>query len=315
MKKIRLLALAGLFVVSTIHATLVRETFTNTPAADGWQVFGDTNLFQWNSTNHVLDVTWDSTQTNSYFYFPLGRTYTKADSFYVQFDLQLKDAKAFNGGSQLAVGLLHYSDATNSNFSRANFTSPNLCEFDYFPQFSYGTTVYPDSVEASMIDASGTNLFFAQDNVTLNPGVTYRIAFIHHVGAEAISCEVSTNGQIISSLPIVNTYGPMGDFQLDMLAIISYSDDGYGDSILAHGSVSNLAFASPLPVDVIRTAAAGRVQFASDTNWLYTLEQSADLKQWTTAAPVVFGNGTNLLLQTTNPPTGQAFYRVHAELP
>ena len=37
--------------------------------------------------------------------------------------------------------------------------------------------------------------------------------------------------------------------------------------------MDNLAFASPLPVDLIKHAAAGQIQFTSDTNWLYTLEQ------------------------------------------
>lgn len=315
MKKVCLFAIASLFAVSVSHAILVREKFLTDPALDGWQEFGDTNLFQWNSTNHDLDVTWDSTQTNSYFYFPLGRTYTQADGFYVRFDLQLKDAVAFNSGSQLAVGLLHYSDATSTNFSRANFTSPNLAEFDYFPQFTYGTTVYPDSAEVSLIDATGMNLFFAQDTLTLQPGVNYQVEFWHRPGAEAISCDVSTNGQIISSLPVANTYGPIGGFQLDMLAVINYSDDGFGDSILAHGSVNDLVFASPLPVNLIQASATGSARFASDTNWLYTLEQSIDLTNWTAAAPAVFGNGTNLVLQATNSPLDHAFYRVHADLP
>jgi hypothetical protein len=313
MKQFSLLALAGLIVVNTVHAGLVRETFANDPALDGWQAYGDTNLFHWNPTNHVLDVTWDSTQANSYFYHPLGKTYTKADGFYLRFDLQLNDAVAFNGGSQLSIGLLHYVDATNSGFSRANFTSTNLCEFDYFPQFTYGTTVYPDSVEASVIDATGFGLFFASDNVTLTSNVTYRVELIHQPGAGSVTCTVSTNGQVISSLP--NTYGSVGDFQLDLLSVSSYSDDGFGDSILAHGSVGNLAFASPLPVDVVQTTPARQWRVASDTNWLYSLEQTMDFQNWTTAAPVTFGNGTNLLLQATNPPAGRAFYRVRADLP
>ena len=108
--------------------TLFREKFATDPALDGWQVFGDTNLFQWDSTNHLLDVTWDSTQVNSYFHYPLPQTYTINDGFYVQFDLQVSDAVNYNEGLELAIGLLHWSDATNAGFSRANFTSPNICQ-------------------------------------------------------------------------------------------------------------------------------------------------------------------------------------------
>jgi hypothetical protein len=68
-------------------------------------------------------------------------------------------------------------------------------------------------------------------------------------------------------------------------------------------------------VEQIKTLAADSVQFTSDTNWLYTLEQSADFQTWTPAAPAIFGSGTNLILQATNPPSAKAFYRVRAELP
>jgi hypothetical protein len=192
-----------------------------------------------------------------------------------------------------------------------------VCEFDYFPQFydSYSGNTYADSVEASMIDDSGNDLFQASAVLTLIPGGTHRIVLVHQAGAATISAEVFTNGQFVSSMPLTSAYGPFGNFELDTFAVISYADDGYGDSILAHGSVGNLAFASPLPVSLVQTVAPGQVQFTSDTNWLYTLQQTADFQTWTPAAPTVFGNGTNLVLQAANPPTDHAFYRVCAELP
>jgi hypothetical protein len=94
---------------------------------------------------------------------------------------------------------------------------------------------------------------------------------------------------------------------------MNYADSGYGD-ILAHGSVKNLAFASPLPVGIINITTAGQVQFASDTNWVYTLWQSADLQNWSPAASVTPGNGTNLVLQATNISSVDSFYQVRADL-
>ena len=79
--------------------------------------------------------------------------------------------------------------------------------------------------------------------------------------------------------------------------------------------MANLAFATPLPVGLVNTVATGQVHFASDTNWLYTLEQTADFQTWTPAAPARFGNGTNLVLQATNAPPDKSFYRVRADLP
>lgn len=308
-------AIVGLFAsvaVNGIADTHV-ERFSTDPLQNGWRIFGDTNLFAWDAARSNLDVTWDSTRTNSYFYLPLGKTLTVTDSFCVQFDLQLSNAVAFNSGSELAIGLLRLADATNTAFSRAYLTSPNLFEFDYFPAYSYAGTPYPASADATFIDA-GFNYYFAFDNVTLNPGVTYRVLLVHPAGAETISGGIFAGGQRVSALPQIYA-GTPGDFQLDALAVENYSDDGYGDSIFAQGTVDNLAVASPLPVEEIQTAAAGQIQFASDTNWFYTLDQSPDLQDWSPAATAMFGNGTNLVLQATNLPPTNMFYRVRAELP
>src|SRR5439155_16884268 len=92
MKRIRSLAFTSLFLLcSAAHATTITENFTNNPWQNGWQVFGNTNLFQWNSVNQTLAVTWDSSQTNSYFYHPLGTILARDDDFSVAFDLRLND--------------------------------------------------------------------------------------------------------------------------------------------------------------------------------------------------------------------------------
>jgi hypothetical protein len=307
-----MLALASGFSLSATHATLVSEKFAADPSLDGWQVFGDTNLFHWNATNQNLEVTWDSSQTNSYFYHPLGATYSKTNDFLVQFDLNLTDATA-TGYFELAIGLCNYADATGASFSRANVASPNLFEFDYYPD---GPDSWGPSIDATLIDAN-TNFFFCYDATQpLATNVTYHIVLLHSAGTSAITGTVFTNGQIFTSLPSISAWGA-NDFSLDTLAICNYTttDDSCGDALLAHGTVDNFAFASPLPIGLVRTVAAGQVQFASDTNWLYTLEQTTDFQTWATAASASLGNGTNLILQAINPPSGQAFYRVKAELP
>ena len=322
-KKIRPLAVAGLFGLFAVSAsanTLV-EKFAADPALAGWRSFGDTNLFRWDPASQVLDVTWDSTQPNSCFYHPLGVTLTATDSFCVQFDLQLSNAVAYAYGQELAIGLLHWSDATNANFSRTidypPNLSPNVFEFDYYPAFNYDGYANPDTVSATVVDAAA-NYNFATDGQSLVPGVTYHVVLIHAANSIGISGVIYTNGQVMSTFPEAQNYYPAGDdghFVCDTLSITSYADDGYGDEdIFAQGTVANLSFASPLPVGLV-TAAAGRVQFASDSRWLYTLEQSADFQTWTPAAPAVFGNGTNLLLQAATAPNDKAFYRVRADLP
>jgi len=308
------LAIASLSVLSVVRASTIVERFTTDPSLDGWQVFGDTNLFHWDSTNQNLDVTWDSTQPNSYFYLPLGKTLAITDSFCVVIDLQMNDAAGIGFSSELGIGLLNFSDATNANYLRTLGTLPNVFEFDYFPPDEFGD---PASDDATLADAN-TDFYFSSDNLTLNPGVTYHILLLHQANTAVISGEIFTNGQLMTSLPNVFSDMPTNGssaFQLDTFSISSYADDGFGDDILAHGSVSKIAVASPLPVQAIQNLTLGEVQFTSDTNWLYTLEQSSDLQNWSAAAPAVSGKGTNLVLQATNLPADKAFYRVSAGLP
>jgi len=109
------------------------------------------------------------------------------------------------------------------------------------------------------------------------------------------------------------------DFAVNALAISSYSDvgqfPGFEGSILAHGAVDNLVFASPLPVNTVTNVSATEIAFASDAAWNYTLESTTNLVNWVQAAPTVPGNGGTLVLQATNTPADHGFYRVRADLP
>ena len=119
-----MLAWAGLFVaLSAARAVTLTEDFSTDPLQNGWQVFGDTNLFAWDATNQNLAVTWDSTQPNSYFYHPLGGRLTRYDDFTLDFDLRLNDIASGvepgkTGPMQLGFGFQNYAAATNANFLR-----------------------------------------------------------------------------------------------------------------------------------------------------------------------------------------------------
>ncbi len=296
-------------------ANIVADNFVNNPLANGWKIFGNTNLFHWNPTNQNVEVTWDSTNANSYLARPLGTVLTRDDAFSVSFDLQLNDAVAFNYGQQLAVGLLNWAQATNASFSRSGGTAPNLFEFDYFPDTGFG-----DSIDATLIDTNTgfTYFYFAYDNRTLAPGLTYQIILSHAAGTTNLTGEIRTNGVLFTTLPF--TYaGPITDFRLDTLAISSYADDGFGDSILAHGTVKNfIVTLPPSPIQNLTgrfSAGQWQAQFLSRSNWLYTLERSADLKNWSAAAPAVSGNGTNVITTDAAPPADKSFYRLHADRP
>jgi len=321
MKSIRAwLALAGLVAVSSGNAITFTEDFSANPLRNGWRIFGDTNLFQWDSANQNLDVTWDSSQCNSYFYHPLGTILAIDDDFSLAFDLQLNDAEATGYSFELAVGLLNFSAATNSGFSRPLASTPNLFEFDYFPDTGFGATIAGTLADMTVSATNTGDFYFIYDTLPLADGVTYHVILTHVAGEPILSGEVLVNGQIYTTLPDVYP-GPITDFRLDTVSISSYSAAGdiYGDSIFAQGTVDNMVVTLPPPPIINLTGAFSngvwQAQFCSRSNWLYTLERTANFQCWTNFSPATPGNGTNLFLQDANPPADKAFYRVSASRP
>ena len=319
MKKTRLPALAGLFALAAAHcgAANFTENFTNNPAQNGWQVFGDTNLFQWDSTNDVMDVTWDSSQTNSYFYHPLGTTLIQSDSFSLSFDIQLNSIE-FSGFPALAVGLFNYCDATNSNFSRPDATTPNIFEYDYYPDD--GDTPPGPNVAATMTDDTGgltndSDFYFIWDYLPMNDGVTYHVTLTHTAGQASLTATMCTGGQLYTTMPYVYAE-TLSDFRLDTVSISSYQDEY--DPLFAQGTVGNFVVTLPPPgrnLEFALNNGVAQVRFGTYTNWNYMLERSTNLFTWSDISPCVAGNGRVLAFCDTNAPTTEAFYRVHASQP
>jgi len=309
--------LAGLFVLFVAHAATITEDFSTNPLQDGWKIFGDTNLFQWFSTNHDLDVTWDSSQNNSYFYHPLGTILTRDDDFSLAFNLQLNSVETTGYGFEMALGFLNFGQATQTNFSRGTGAdSPNLAEFDYFPAPDDGT-ISPTMISSNMEFASAFDY-----PLNLATGVLYHIEMTYTASNQTLSTTITyNNGQIFGPIDDVQLDTNFTDFRLDAVAINNYSGagDAYGDSTLASGVVTYfVATVPPPPIQNLTgdfTNGNWRAQFLSRSNWVYTLQRTEDFQTWTNVSPAGSGSATNSFLQDTNPPTEQAFYRVQAERP
>jgi hypothetical protein len=306
---------------AAVAGTVLAEDFSANPAADGWQTFGDTNLFTWDAAHHDLQVTWDSSRPNSYFHHPLGTILTTNDDFSLSFDLLLNDAGTNADGTnalQLAIGFLNLTEAESTNFLRGSGDNvSNAAEFDFYPAVFGGDV---PSLDATLIDSNGYYCF-AYADVTWNFGASYHVTIHHAAGTSSLSGQVLSNGQPYSSLAGFYNEGT-GDFRFDTAAIISYSDAesagyGYGPSSLtAHGTVKNILItAPPPPVAYLWGSLSNNIwqaRFWSRTNWNYTLETSADFHQWSPLAPALGGTGGQLSLQDTNAPQQSRYYRVSA---
>ena len=328
MLKLRLVtfALAGAFWLTARSDTVITEDFSTDPFRNGWSVFGDASLFQWDSTNQDLRVTWDSSQPNSYFYHPLGTILARDDDFSLAFDLQLADIGAgpkadYTNTFEIALGFLNFAQASQSNFLRGTgVNSPNLVEFAYFWDSGYGATCYP-----TFVDTNGSvNWNAASDYAifTLTNGATYHLVMAYTASNQTATATI-TNSQQTSGILITQPLNAsFGDFRLDTFSVSSYSDAGqtsFPGSVLAHGVVDNIVVVvPPPPVQNLTgwfTNGAWRVQFDGRTNWTYTLQRTTDFKSWTEASPPVSGANGSLVLPDLVPPSAKAFYRVQASRP
>ena len=337
--KIRSLALASLFFVQFVRATTITEDFSSDPLQHGWQVFGNPTLFRWNPTNQNLEVTWDSTQTNSYFYQPLGTTVTRNDDFSITFDLRLQDIASGvepgkTGPMQLAVGFLNLAVAISTNFMRGAYGSaPNVAEFDYYADgyYDYFGVIYPAPATTAPAFISGVNSFDYAPQILkvfeneLPTNQTVAVTMTYAASNQTAMLVLTTNGVPMVTLPGLALNGPNGfaatndDFLVDTFSISSYSSfgDDY-DSLLAHGTVANLHVSVLPPAQNLTgsfTNGSWQVQFSARPNWLFTLERTVDFQTWTRLPPTVSGITGTMSLTDTNPPAGHALYRIRATRP
>ena len=309
-----------------VKAVTFAENFSTEPTPHGWGVFGNTNLFHWDSTNQNLRVTWDSSQTNSYFHHPLGTVLTSDDDFSLSFDLNFSDyVSGTNPGKpyafQAALGFLNLAQATQTNFSRGAGTSAaygpnNLVEFNFFPAFS----TYLPTIGQVIVSTNNVWLYnHDPDNLLdMTPGQTFRVTMNYAAASRTLATTVTNNGTQYGPTQLI-TVPTNFDFRVSSFSISSYSDQRADGSILARGTVDNIMITVPPPPVMNFTGAFSnavwRTQFLSRTNWLYMLERAASFTGWTEASPTSPGTGTMLSLADTNPPWAKSFYRIRAERP
>jgi len=332
--KSKFATVVALFLTAAVHAATILEDFSSDPLQRGWNIFGDTNLFHWNATNQNLEVTWDSSRTNSYFQFPLGTILSKSDDFSLAFDLRVRDIAIGTSSNkpytfEIAIGFLNSINSTNTNYFRgtginATYGVRNAVEFDYFP----ATATVSETFAPTVISTNNRVAFSDNHPLELTANDLFHIAMTYTASNQTLKTMATRNGVPYGLPPtdalkdLVLTAHP--DFRVDRVAIINYSDalqagsQQFWGSVLAHGTVDNLLVTVPDSLNDVAGAKSNsifRATFTSRMNWLYSLERSTDFATWTVASGTNAGTGTTLILADTNATDNAAFYRVRAVKP
>lgn len=305
------------------------EPFAVNPAERGWRVAGDSSLFRWNPETQAVDVTWDSSRTNSFFYKTLPTTLTKADDFRLTFFLRLHDIRIGSTPGKpaefpIAIGFAHRALFSSTNAYRGAGVSTlhgvrNVVEWNFFPDGGFGDTWATTVISSNNVFAFGHTF-----PLPLVPEDAYQIALSYTASNQTLVTTALQNGVQLGPFESV-WLGGTPDFRLDAVTITSYSDAGqpgpeiYRGSVLAHGTIHELSvWMPPPPTESLSIQlASGRASavFLARSNWVHTLERSANLQHWLPASGPLSGTGAFVSIRDTNALAPAAFYRVRSERP
>ena len=291
------------------------EDFSSDPLANGWVVHGDESLFKWDAAAGSLAVTWDSERPNSMFHRPLGLTLTESDAFAFAFEITLDTVKAGHRDGQpytfeVALGLLNIGSGKAEAFSRVTGTnSPNLIEWDYFPDTGLGATISP--VVASVKSQFAAGFTFPAE---VTPGEIYSVRMEYDPTVRKLTTVMLENGTAWKAVKTVTLPNDFAGFAVDAFSISNYTAKGSESSLLASGWVDNLAITTAHSRSRIVNARLADGQWRGKLFGLsaevYVLERSEDLREWQPIGNGVREDAFYLKLIDKNLPVGGGFYRL-----
>ena len=293
------------------------------PPAPAWVVFGDAALFAWEPAAQALRVTWDSRRPNSYFARPLGTVLNRHDDFLLGFTLVLDQVEVgVNPGKpytfELAVGFLNWRDATNATFLRGTgAASPNLVEFDYFPDSGYGATIWP-----TFVGSDGRWNYNSSEDFTrfeLEAASRHRLEWHYTAADQTLRTRLWKDGAAAGPVNDVRLAPRFTDYTVDTLAVCSYSDQGAQGSLRARGWLDDIIVRVPPPPIGTVTGqfmkGEWQVRFEARTNWVYVLERSVAWGAWDGVSTGAIEQAHGPLVLADAVTFDRAFYRVRAQKP
>jgi hypothetical protein len=145
--------------------------------------------------------------------------------------------------------------------------------------------------------AALTATFLNATGAVLATNIVGRVSAAERGGVTSLLLR-STNGTVPSGTRFV-------EFMLTN-RVVTGSNDGSADNL----SFTLTLVAPPFITAYGATTNGWRVEFTTSSNRLYVLERSQDFAAWDELTPATLGSGQTAMLVDTNPPLGQAFYRV-----
>ena len=317
---------AALWVLSTSSIPLgyageQRETFSTDPFASNtpaWSVTGDPDLFRWNSDSHQLEVTWDSSRSNSFCVWPLERKLSASDAFSFGWTLTLRDAGARDpirrtNVLQVSIALVQQARLPDGYPLRTKAgRAKDLLDFSFFPLADYGPFGRAAYISPVAFGENTAGYSFGNP-YDLADGVPHPILCTW----DPADRRMRTTVEGVESVAPTDPPLPVTDnFNVDAFAIVVWNETlTPSDSLIAHGAIDDVVIHLPdPPVRLLRFEFSTRtVRFDTQTSFRYQLEASGDLVHWNSTGISVLGSGAELAIRDSREALFlEQFYRIRA---
>jgi hypothetical protein len=194
---------------------------------------------------------------------------------------------------QVAFGFQNRADACSISFNRGTGQdSPNLVEFNYFPDTGYGPTIWPAVFSETSIMNFNGNEDFRIFELPLNE--TLHIKLFYKSDSHRVTISMTLDGidfGPVTTAKVSTKPSPFGgtftEFYLDAFAISSFSDQDldpgpFSSSVLAQGFIDNITLSFPSAPILQERHSIGHERwnhdFLSRENWNYALQYKHDFQ-------------------------------------
>jgi hypothetical protein len=326
-------ALSAVLPTDAMTSKVITESFENDPSQQGWNIAGDTSLFQWEAETQRLSTQWDSSKRNSYFYQSIGQVLDTQLDFSIAFDLEFESIAIGTTPDKpftfpIAIGLIDLAQATREDYFRGSGIHPvngprGVAEWNYLPDSGFGATV-----SSGLISQNNQWAFQNTFPLELDTGTLYQVQMEYQAATQIIKTVMTADGEpfgplLDASLDDIFGNPVEGGFtklNVDAFAISNYSDAGqappeFAGSIQAHGYVDNIKIkiGSDLRIDQIQIDTDQvNITFNGTANTSYWLEQSSDFTSWITVDHKIVSESGVVQMSRPKEQT-QAFFRLRSQ--
>lgn len=213
-------------------------------ANSAWKFEGDDSLFSITESNHGLLFQWNTEKPNSGIYFPLGfildeRSRFKASVHFRLRSLNLDFVPGSFYGFQLALGFIDSRQVFKENYRRGTgVNSPDLYEWNYFPDTGFGATISPTIVDSE-------SKFFPTFNFPIEVplGEVVEVT-LEYVGDErAMYSTLKVGKSEVQAMEAVRlpVDGSFSGNEIDAFSITSYRDFDEMGRLVADGEILDVS--------------------------------------------------------------------------